>query len=381
MFPPYRNAQPVGVLFLLASSLAPIARASLSIEYCASFNTAETPRNTSIYQTNGLCHDWCFDDYAYAITQDKLCWCSNYAPSESSQEQNSRCDIPCPAWPDEKCGGDGLFGYVSLGNIAPSGTQGPSPSSTEAKPSTVAVSKVTETVHNTVTLRPSSKSTSTKKPESSTTEEEEETSTSSSVTTTTTTTTTTSTEEEETTTASDEEEPTSLVQTVTAGGTIRTVTVAPTQETAGTSASENTGETAGKSGITTAQIIGIVVGVIVAFICALALALFFWFRRKKQQNEQEAYRDDPSIRDSSSGIAQRPDMSAVAGSPVSAGAAGSRNSTLQVDPRMDPFKQGLYVRSASHESINTLRDDHDYSRRIQTPKVLRATNPDPTPEP
>lgn len=157
--------------------------------------------------------------------------------------------------------------------------------------------------------------------------------------------------------------------------------MAPTQQTAGTSANENQDETTSKSGLGTGQVVGIVVGVIAAVILAAGAALFFWFRRKKQQNEQEAYQDDPSIRDSSSGIAQRPDMSTTAGSPIASAAAGSRNSTLQVDPRMDPFKQGLYVRSASHESINTLRDDHDYSRRIQAPKVLRATNPDPTPEP
>lgn len=170
------------------------------------------------------------------------------------------------------------------------------------------------------------------------------------------------------------------MQTVTAGGTIKTVTVAPTHSTtAGTSANENTQEKSTKSGLSTGQVVGIVVGVIVAVLGLAALVLFFWFRRKKQQNEQEAFHDDPSIRDSSSGIAQRPDMSMAAGSPVSAAGASNRNSTLQVDPRMDPFKQGLYVRSASHESINTLRDDHDYSRKIQAPKVLRATNPDPTP--
>jgi hypothetical protein len=209
-------------------------------------------------------------------------------------------------------------------------------------------------------------------PSSTKTEKEEETSTEAEA---------TSTEEEESTTASATKEPSSIVQTVTAGGTIRTVTVAPTQQTAGTQASESAGEATDKGGMNTGQVVGIVVGVIVAVIGAAALALFFWFRRKKQQNEQEAYQDDPSIRDSSSGIAQRPDMSMNGGSPIAAGAAGSRNSTLQVDPRMDPFKQGLYVRSASHESINTLRDDHDYSRRIQPPKVLRATNPDPATEP
>jgi hypothetical protein len=50
---------------------------------------------------------------------------------------------------------------------------------------------------------------------------------------------------------------------------------------------------------------------------------------------------------------------------------------LPVDPRLDPFSVGIYTRSKSHESINTLRDDHDYSRKVHQPKVLRATNPDP----
>ncbi|KAH7263110.1 hypothetical protein BKA59DRAFT_449320 [Fusarium tricinctum] len=359
MFSSNRNALSAGLL-LVVSSWAPLV-SSLDITYCASFNTGETPSNRSIYQTNGLCHDHCVGDYAFAITQDKLCWCSNYAPSKSSQEDISKCDQTCPAWPEEFCGGPGVYGYVPL-EIEPSGSRGPSPSST----------KVTETVQNTVTVKPTSKSTTTSKPEISTTEKEEETSTEAEA---------TSTEEEESTTASATKEPSSIIQTVTAGGTIRTVTVAPTQQTAGTQASESAGEATDKGGMNTGQVVGIVVGVIVAVIGAAALALFFWFRRKKQQNEQEAYQDDPSIRDSSSGIAQRPDMSMNGGSPIAAGAAGSRNSTLQVDPRMDPFKQGLYVRSASHESINTLRDDHDYSRRIQPPKVLRATNPDPSTEP
>ncbi|KAG7411376.1 hypothetical protein ACKAV7_010127 [Fusarium commune] len=324
MSPLSRHAQQAGLLVLIASSWAPLA-AALDIEYCASYNTGETPRNTSIYQTNGLCHDFCINDWAFAITQDKLCWCSNYAPVKSTQEDDSKCDTPCPAWPDEVCGGNGVYGYVSLGKVEPSGSRGPSPSSTKTEGETSA----------------------------------------------------TSTAVDESTTSSSR---TSVVQTVTAGGTIRTVTVAAPTETGGTTASENTnGSTTEKSGLGTGQVVGIVVGVIAAVIGAAALALFLWFRRKKQQNEQEAYQDDPSVRDSSSGIA-RPDMS-MAGSPVASAAAGSRNSTLQVDPRMDPFKQGLYVRSASHESINTLRDDHDYSRRIQAPKVLRATNPDPTPEP
>jgi cell wall integrity and stress response component len=58
--------------------------------------------------------------------------------------------------------------------------------------------------------------------------------------------------------------------------------------------------------------------------------------------------------------------------------AGSRQSRLvPVDPRLDPFAP-LYQRdNHSRDSVNTLRDDHDYSRRVQQPRpVLRVNNPD-----
>ena len=59
-------------------------------------------------------------------------------------------------------------------------------------------------------------------------------------------------------------------------------------------------------------------------------------------------------------------------------APGNRGSRLMpADPRMDPYSEGLYVRTKSHESVNTLRDEQDYSRRLNQPRVLRATNPDP----
>jgi cell wall integrity and stress response component len=58
---------------------------------------------------------------------------------------------------------------------------------------------------------------------------------------------------------------------------------------------------------------------------------------------------------------------------------GSRKSRLMpVDPRLDPFAP-VYQRgeNKSRESVNTLRDDHDYSRRVhQQGPILRATNPD-----
>jgi cell wall integrity and stress response component len=128
-------------------------------------------------------------------------------------------------------------------------------------------------------------------------------------------------------------------------------------------------------GLSTGAIVGIVIGIVALVLIAVGIFLFWFLRRRKQHNDD--YQDDPSVRGSSSGMmgSHHPEMSMSGGSPGSPGSAGNRNSMLQIDPRMDPFKQA-YGRNST-ESVNTLRDDHDYSRRIQQPKVLRATNPDP----
>ena len=90
----------------------------------------------SIYQTNGLCQNYCQDDYAYAITQDHNCWCSNYAPDQQYQVSGSKCSTPCPAWPPEYCGGPDAYSYIVLDEVLPSGSEGPPSSAT----STTAVS-------------------------------------------------------------------------------------------------------------------------------------------------------------------------------------------------------------------------------------------------
>lgn len=78
-----------------------------------------------MFQTNGLCHDFCGPQgYAYGVTQSNSCWCSNYTPAQSSQVSKSKCNTDCPGYPSEKCGGAGLFAYVVVIGVAPSGTKG-----------------------------------------------------------------------------------------------------------------------------------------------------------------------------------------------------------------------------------------------------------------
>jgi cell wall integrity and stress response component len=181
---------------------------------------------------------------------------------------------------------------------------------------------------------------------------------------------------------------TSTVQTVTADGTVRTVTIIsqPTY-TGGSGSSDGAGQdpseedSGGGGGLGTGATVGIVVGVILAVLAIAGVGLFLFFRRRKRNQAEAGFENDPSVRGGGSpgvGSSNSRSEMGMAGTPMSPGSLATtrRNSQLQIDPRMDPFKNGLYGANASRESINTIRDDHDYSRRIQPPKVLRATNPD-----
>ncbi|KAI1633978.1 hypothetical protein F4809DRAFT_551277 [Biscogniauxia mediterranea] len=293
------------------------AATSVTITYCASINTGSGSGNSSIYQSDGLCHDFCVDDYAFAIVQDQDCWCSNYVPAESTQVDVDDCDTSCPGYPSDLCGGDGLWGYMSL-NAEPSGTTGASTSTATS------TQKSSGTSTNTAT-------------------------------------------------------PTVSVATVTAGGTIslQTVTVQPTSTSdagSGPDAS-SAGVTSSQHGLSTGAAVGIAVGVLAAIVILGAIGVFFWLRRRRRQRERELVESQGSHRGSSAGMMGTPTTAMASvwdGENMSTGRRSSR--LMPHDPRMDPYSANIYTRfdNKSRESINTLQDNHDYSR-----KVLRTTNPDP----
>ncbi|KAL7910342.1 hypothetical protein GGI35DRAFT_362858 [Trichoderma velutinum] len=348
-----------GYMLLLLLSFSTWISA-ISINVCSSFNTGETPLNVSIYQTNGACGKFCVNkEYAFSITQQNSCWCSNYFPDKASTVDVKNCNDPCPAWPSENCGGPGLYGYILLNEVAPSGTRtAPPPSSTPTQ-STASTSATTASSSTTTSSSTSASATSS----SSSTSETSTTSSSSS-------------------SSSTTDSSSSSSSTSSSSTSSTTTTPPPGQTTDGSSPSQDssgdhqTGTPVKHSGLGTGAIVGIVVGVVGGLLIIGGAALF-WFLRRRRQGKDDEYQDDPSVRGSSSGMVGSvpPEMSANSGSPASPVSAVNRNSTIQIDPRMDPFKQGLYIRG-SHESLNTIRDDHDYSRRIHPP-VLRATNPDP----
>jgi cell wall integrity and stress response component len=150
---------------------------------------------------------------------------------------------------------------------------------------------------------------------------------------------------------------------------------------------------AAKSGLSTGQAVGLAVG-LVALAVIIGLLIFFFIRRRRRvQAEGENDPFSPVSPNSTSPVRTMSENSrymlgtdgrrVVEGwqgdleTPVSGGSRRSR--LMPVDPRLDPFAP-VYQRgdsSKSRESVQTIQDNHDYSRRVhQQGPILRATNPD-----
>ncbi|KAI1819422.1 hypothetical protein F4861DRAFT_546838 [Xylaria intraflava] len=321
--------------FLAAVALVPgglqLVQA-LDLKYCADINTGTTPTNSSIYQSNGLCHDYCIAmSYSFAILQEEDCWCSDYVPVQSSQVDTGKCNLQCPGWPPDTCGAKGLYGYIYLAKV-PSGTADASSTATSTAHSTTS-SSTTSSTSTSVCLASCLAAFGTS------------------------TDTTVST-------------PNTSLKTLTTSGSIsvETVTVTPIPD-------HGTGESTLSHAPSTGAIVGIVVGVLAGVAIFAGIAVFFFLRSKRRRDEEKLASKSQSYLSGSAGTAGTPTTAITSvwdGENTSTGRRSSR--LMPHDPRMDPFATSIYNRldNKSRESINTLQDNQDYSR-----KVLRTTNPDP----
>ncbi|TGO19846.1 hypothetical protein BTUL_0002g00920 [Botrytis tulipae] len=364
----------------------------ISMEYCSTLNTGSGSANSSIYQSDGLCYDFCLDEYAFAVVQGSECWCSNYVPGTTSSTSN--CDTPCPGYPDDTCGGESLYGYMSL-TLSPSGTKGAA--TTSSTPTSTSSEKVTT---STSSPEPVTTSSSTAEATSSSTIVQPKTTSSTSSTeassTSTIPPTTVAAQKSSSSTSGSTSStwtPTPVISLETITGQVRTVTVTPT---APPNSSSDSSDSTGDGGLTTGAAVGLTIG-LVALIAIIAGIAYFCVRKRRQE-KAERYAAVNSRRESLAGVAgvggPIPSRTMSENSRFVLGTdgkrvvetwepelhtPGSRRSQLMpVDPRLDPFA-APYQRgeNRSRESINTIRDDHDYSRRVHQGPVLRAVNPDP----
>lgn len=339
----------LGLAILLNSAVTAAAGVgpSIPIEYCSTANTGpDTVDKTlsadgypfhSIYQSEGRCRDNCTDarygTFALGILQNQDCWCSNLVPNSANQKDTDQCQSPCPGFPSDLCGGSGLFGYIALGNASPTGTAPPQGSSSSSASSS---SSSPNGANNT---------------------------------------------------------PAPEVQTVTVGGVVRTVTQTQPSPTGTSEQNTSLAATSG-GGLSTGGIVGVVLGILA--ILAIAGILVWWLLMRRRRLEAGAGGTaSPSGLGSSSGMMATPKYGEIsetrflgAGVPRpgeswvpptnSIVRPGDRRSYLvPVDPRLDP---NIYpnAMNKSHESVNSLQDNQDYSRRVHQPsRTLRVTNANP----
>ena len=95
------------------------------------------------WQSNGHCFDNCKASYAFAIVQGENCWCTNYAPADTTSLGS--CNMPCPGFPFESCGSNDTFGYIAL-NKAPLGTVGASESQSSTSSPAQAPTSISQVV-------------------------------------------------------------------------------------------------------------------------------------------------------------------------------------------------------------------------------------------
>ncbi|KAG5660149.1 hypothetical protein KAF25_003671 [Fusarium avenaceum] len=72
-------------------------------------------RNTT-FNSVGTCADYCQEnDAEVASLQGKSCFCSHSYPPEDSQVDDDQCDVPCPGYANDACGGKDAFSVFNLG--------------------------------------------------------------------------------------------------------------------------------------------------------------------------------------------------------------------------------------------------------------------------
>lgn len=297
---------------------------------------------------------------AIFVVNDKTCWCGGSIPAQSAKATPDMCNISCPGYPSESCGGkSGNTPYFNFFQAThPNGspiansysTQGAKSSATSSssggsssavssdKPSS---SATTPSSSDTTSSTPSTTSTSTSTTDSSTTPgSSSDTSDSSSATT------------------ESSGSPTTSQPTRTSGTSMTSASSDAQSSASPTAGSQNKEENKDKSGggISGGAIAGIVIGVVVG-IALVGLAFFILRRRRQSYEYQTSASDRYGFTDDPFTTAAEDKMNF------------SHNGTsafVPVDQRLNPAL--INQRRMSEGSI---ADEQDYSR-----KILRVANPD-----
>jgi len=110
---------PITLLLVLLATFIPLITAQATYQGCYSVDDTLDVKNTSIFQSTGLCSTKICGPANYAVygLSGDQCWCGNSLPT--NQVSGDKCNTQCPGWLPDTCGATGFLSVwlTGVGNL------------------------------------------------------------------------------------------------------------------------------------------------------------------------------------------------------------------------------------------------------------------------
>ncbi|AET41626.1 Slg1p Ecym_8353 [Eremothecium cymbalariae DBVPG len=91
-----------------------VAQAFDPVGCYGSLDSSFSLQNTSMYQSGGNCEEHCRSISRYMAMQSNDCYCGNLETSLTNMETSNGCNVPCPGYGSEQCGGSSAFNVYRI---------------------------------------------------------------------------------------------------------------------------------------------------------------------------------------------------------------------------------------------------------------------------
>ncbi|CAG7918229.1 unnamed protein product [Penicillium olsonii] len=124
------------ILSALALAL-PVYSSSTASMGCYSEVDSMKSQGPFTFQSPGHCQEQCSSKgfKVAALSRGDMCYCGDKLPAESAKVDDDKCDLTCPGWPEEKCGGKDTYTIIQGTEVA--GSDKSESASTTAAPTAV----------------------------------------------------------------------------------------------------------------------------------------------------------------------------------------------------------------------------------------------------
>jgi len=107
----------LALVFSLSLPVATLATSEFDSE-CFSDPGALQDQGSYNFQSPGYCQAQCRKGHftVAALSKGTDCWCGHDMPPKDKRVKDSKCNVACTGWPENKCGGHDAWSVFSTGN-------------------------------------------------------------------------------------------------------------------------------------------------------------------------------------------------------------------------------------------------------------------------